>query len=55
MTRAVQGGLGPMQGQADWWVLFAPDTDDFAIERYRKETQRLFGVMDRYGAGGDNL
>ncbi|GAB4821530.1 hypothetical protein N2152v2_008576 [Parachlorella kessleri] len=40
------GGLGPMQGQADWWVLFAPDTDEFAIERYRNETKRLFGVMD---------
>jgi hypothetical protein len=36
-----------MQGQADWFVLFAPEKDELAIERYLNEVQRLFGVMDR--------
>ena len=38
-----QGGLGPMQGQADWWLLFAPERNEAAITRYLNETERLFG------------
>ncbi|GAB4821529.1 hypothetical protein N2152v2_008575 [Parachlorella kessleri] len=43
---AKKGGLGPMQGQANYFVMFAPDTHEFGIERYRNETKRLFGVME---------
>ncbi len=35
-----------MQGQADWVLLFAPDKDELAIDRYLKEVQRLFDVTD---------
>lgn len=37
------GGLGPMQGQADWWLLFAPERDEVALKRYIEETERLYG------------
>lgn len=39
-------GLGPMKGQYHWFKYFAPQKDDFAIERYYKETLRLFGVLE---------
>lgn len=45
---ALQGGLGPMQGQADWFGLFAEELDELAIERYISEVQRLYSVMDRW-------
>lgn len=40
------GGLGPMQGQADWFVLYAPEKDVYAMKRYLSEVERLFGVMN---------
>lgn len=40
-------GLGPMKGQYHWFKHFAPQQDDFAINRYYKETLRLFGVMEK--------
>lgn len=39
-------GLGPMQGQANHFVRYAPEKIPYAIERYQKETLRLFGVLD---------
>lgn len=39
-------GLGPMKGQYHWFSYFAPQKDDFAIERYYKETLRLFSVLE---------
>jgi glutathione S-transferase len=39
-------GLGPMKGQYHWFNFFAPEKDEFAIERYYKETLRLFGVLE---------
>ncbi|MBS1269324.1 MAG: Disulfide-bond oxidoreductase YfcG [Gammaproteobacteria bacterium] len=41
------GGVGPMQGQANVFYRYAPDTLPWAIERYQKETRRLYQVMDR--------
>ena len=41
------GGLGPMQGQANVFYRYAPEKIPFAIERYQKETLRLYGVLDR--------
>jgi GSH-dependent disulfide-bond oxidoreductase len=41
------GGTGPMIGQLGHFVKFAPEKVPYAIERYRKETERLLGVLDR--------
>lgn len=41
------GGLGPMAGQNHHFRLFAPEKIDYAIDRYVKETARLYGVMDK--------
>lgn len=41
------GGLGPMAGQNGHFVVYAPETVPYAIERYVKETNRLYGVLDR--------
>lgn len=41
------GGLGPMAGQNHHFGSFAPERIPYAIERYVKETARLYGVMDR--------
>ncbi len=53
------GGLGPMAGQNHHFRNYAPDRIDYAIERYLKETARLYGVLDKrledhdYVAGDD--
>lgn len=41
------GGVGPMFGQAHHFLRFAPEPVPYAIARYGKETQRLYGVLDR--------
>jgi glutathione S-transferase len=41
------GGVGPMQGQANVFFRYAPEKIEFAIERYQRETRRLYGVLDR--------
>jgi GST-like protein len=41
------GGLGPMLGQNHHFAHYAPEKLPYAIERYVKETQRLYGVLDR--------
>ena len=46
------GGLGPMAGQAHHFLKYAPHMDPphdipYAKDRYRKETARLYGVLDR--------
>jgi glutathione S-transferase len=40
------GGVGPMQGQANHFNLFAPEKIPYAINRYLNETRRLFGVLE---------
>lgn len=40
-------GLGPMAGQANFFLNMASEVLPFAIERYTQETQRLFGVLDK--------
>ncbi len=40
------GGVGPMMGQANVFARYAPEKIPFAIERYRRESRRLFGVLD---------
>jgi GST-like protein len=41
------GGVGPMQGQANVFFRYAPEKIPFAIERYQRETRRLYEVLDR--------
>lgn len=41
------GGLGPMAGQNHHFVRFAPEQIPYAIDRYVKETARLYGVLNR--------
>jgi len=41
------GGLGPMAGQIGHFRVYAPEQVPYAIERYTKETNRLYGVLDR--------
>lgn len=46
------GGLGPMAGQAHHFLKYAPAMDPpndlpYAKDRYRNETARLYGVMNR--------
>jgi GST-like protein len=42
------GRLGPMAGQDHHFGLYAPTKIPYAIDRYVKETNRLYGVLDRY-------
>jgi GST-like protein len=45
------GGLGPMAGQNHHFSRYAPEKIPYAIERYVKETNRLYGVLDHRLAG----
>lgn len=49
-------GFGPMPGQVHFF-LGQPEgpARDFGLERYGKETRRLYGVMDKHLAGRDFL
>jgi GST-like protein len=40
-------GLGPMAGQIGHFNVYANEKVPYAIERYRSETARLYGVLDR--------
>jgi GST-like protein len=39
-------GVGPMMGQVGHFRNFAPEKIPYAIERYTKEAERLYGVLD---------
>ena len=49
------GGLGPMAGQNNHFAHYAPEKLPYAIERYVKETNRLYGVLDKRLAGREFL
>ncbi|MDI6003003.1 glutathione S-transferase N-terminal domain-containing protein [Cobetia marina] len=54
------GGLGPMLGQVHHFKHYAPEPVEYAIERYHKEGERLYGVLERQLEGrvfvaGDEL
>jgi len=40
------GGLGPMLGQNHHFNLYAPEKIPYAIERYMRETERLYSVLN---------
>jgi GST-like protein len=41
------GGLGPMSGQNNHFANYAVDKIPYAIDRYRNEVNRLYGVMNK--------
>jgi GSH-dependent disulfide-bond oxidoreductase len=45
------GGLGPMAGQNHHFARYAPERIPYAIDRYVKETSRLYAVLNRRLAG----
>ncbi len=49
------GGFGPMLGQAHHFRRFAKVKVPYAIERYTKETRRLYQVLDRRLTEADYL
>ena len=40
-------GVGPMMGQANVFFRYAPEKIQYAIDRYQRETLRLFGILDK--------
>ena len=46
------GGLGPMAGQNHHFVQYAPEKIPYAIDRYVKETSRLYAVLNQQLADG---
>lgn len=54
------GGVGPMAGQTHHFIKYAPHMDPphdipYAKDRYRAETARLYGVLDRQLEGKDYI
>lgn len=49
------GGFGPMLGQAHFFLRNNKGLSQPAEERYAKEAQRLYGVLDRHLEGRDYL
>ena len=49
------GGLGPMAGQAHHFRQYAPEKLPYAIDRYTKEVNRLYGVLNKRLASREYL
>jgi GSH-dependent disulfide-bond oxidoreductase len=49
------GGIGPIFGQTHHFLRFAPEKVPYAIERYSKETRRLYGVLDKHLGAAEHL
>ena len=47
------GGFGPMLGQSHHFMNYAPEKLPYAIDRYAKETRRLYGVLNTRLAEAD--
>jgi GSH-dependent disulfide-bond oxidoreductase len=47
------GGLGPMSGQNNHFSQYANEKIPYAIDRYRNEVNRLYGVLNKKLAGRD--
>jgi GST-like protein len=41
------GHVGPMLGQAHHFLGYAPEKIEYAMNRYKNEANRLYGVLDR--------
>jgi glutathione S-transferase len=44
-------GIGPMMGQANVFLRYAPEKIPYAIDRYQREVRRLFEVLERQLSG----
>lgn len=49
------GGLGPMAGQANHFVRYAPEDIPYGKQRYLNETKRLLGVLEKRLSDRDYL
>jgi glutathione S-transferase/GST-like protein len=49
------GGVGPMMGQANVFTRYFPEHLPSVIERYRRESRRLFEVLDAHLAAHEYL
>lgn len=49
------GGLGPMAGQNHHFVQYAPEKIPYAIDRYVRETNRLYGVLNKQLEGKEYI
>ncbi|MDQ5903056.1 MAG: GSH-dependent disulfide-bond oxidoreductase [Pseudomonadota bacterium] len=49
------GGIGPIFGQTHHFLRFAPEKVPYAIDRYSKETRRLYGVLDKHLGDAEHL
>ncbi|GJE87135.1 glutathione S-transferase [Phanerochaete sordida] len=49
------GGIGPMQGQANHFNLYAPEKLPYAINRYLNESKRLYGVLEEHLKGREYI
>jgi GST-like protein len=47
------GGVGPMLGQAHHFRIYAPEKIAYAIDRYTREANRLYGVWTAGSRGAD--
>ncbi|KAF1816693.1 theta class glutathione S-transferase [Eremomyces bilateralis CBS 781.70] len=48
----LNAGVGPMQGQSNHFGRYAPEKIEYGINRYKNETRRLYGVLDKHLAEG---
>jgi GSH-dependent disulfide-bond oxidoreductase len=49
------GGLGPMLGQNHHFSAYAPEKIPYAIERYQRESRRLYGVLNKQLEGREYI
>ncbi|MCJ1454762.1 hypothetical protein MMC28_005115 [Mycoblastus sanguinarius] len=50
----LNAGVGPMQGQANHFHRYAPETIPYGVSRYQNETRRLYGVLDKHLQGSES-
>lgn len=54
-------GLGPVSGNVNWFTRVSqkpdtpPEATEYAMKRFKRESKRLFGVLERGLGGGDYL
>ncbi|MCY1044632.1 glutathione S-transferase N-terminal domain-containing protein [Corallococcus sp. bb12-1] len=49
------GGVGPMLGQLNHFEVYAPTKVPYAIDRFRAESKRILGVLDKHLGSRDYL
>ena len=49
------GGLGPMAGQAHYFLRYSPQKIEFAMQRFQQEVARLYEVLDKQLARGEYI